>query len=109
MRRGGWTWYTGSAAWMYRLGLEAILGFRKVGMSLRMDPVIPPAWDGFEIRYQYGSTVYHIQVRNPQHVARNVREILVDGQLLEQDFIPLVDDQQEHYVVVVMGEEAALA
>jgi cyclic beta-1,2-glucan synthetase len=103
VRRGGWTWYTGSAAWMYRLGLEAILGFRKIGDSLHIDPVIPPAWDGFEIRYQYGESVYHIQVHNPEHVARHIRQMLLDGQPLHDGFIPLVDDQQEHRVVVTMG------
>ncbi|MHB9031975.1 MAG: GH36-type glycosyl hydrolase domain-containing protein, partial [Anaerolineae bacterium] len=50
--RGGWTWYTGSAAWMYRLGLEAILGFSKRGNNLRIEPVIPPEWDGYEINYR---------------------------------------------------------
>ena len=102
-RRGGWTWYTGSAAWMYRLGLEAILGFRKIGNTLHIDPVIPPTWDGFEIRYQFGESVYLIQVQNPEHVARHVRHILLDGQLLNDGSIPLVDDKQEHKVVVTMG------
>ncbi|HMN59380.1 MAG TPA: glucoamylase family protein [Anaerolinea sp.] len=105
VRRGGWTWYTGSAAWMYRLGVEAILGFRKVGATLRMEPVIPPAWDGFTIRYRFGESVYHIQVNNHQHVACGVRQILLDGQPLTDGSIPLVDDQQEHQVVVSMGDE----
>ncbi len=104
VRRGGWTWYTGSAAWMYRLGLEAILGFKKIGNSLYMDPVIPPDWDGFEIRYQFGGSVYLIKVENPEHVARHVREILLDGQTLNDRSIPLVDDHLEHRVVVVLGE-----
>lgn len=103
VRRGGWTWYTGSAAWMYRLGLEAILGFHKVGNSLRIDPVIPPAWDGFEICYRFGESMYRIQVDNPEHVTRHVRQILLDGKLLNVEFIPLVDDQQEHRVEVTMG------
>ena len=105
VRRGGWTWYTGSAAWMYRLGLEAILGFRKTGNILHITPIIPPAWDGFEIRYQFGKSVYLIQVHNPEHVTSHVRQILLDGQpLLNDGYIPLVDDQQEHGVVVTMGE-----
>jgi cellobiose phosphorylase len=101
--RGGWTWYTGSAAWMYRLGLEAILGFQKMGNTLRIDPVIPPAWDGFEIRFQYGETVYQIEVHNPEHVAHHVREILLDGQAMNNLSIPLAGDQQAHKVVVAMG------
>jgi cyclic beta-1,2-glucan synthetase len=104
-RRGGWTWYTGSAAWMYRLGLEAILGFQKVGNTLHIHPVIPPAWDGFEIRYQFGESVYLIQVHNPEHITSHVRQMLLDGQQLNDGFIPLVDDKQEHQVVVTMGNE----
>ncbi len=103
VRRGGWTWYTGSAAWMYRLGLEAMLGFHKIGNTLHIEPVIPPAWDGFEIRYRFGQSVYLIEVNNPEHVAHHVRQILLDGQPLNDGSIPLVDDKQEHRVVVTMG------
>lgn len=103
LRRGGWTWYTGSAAWMYRLGLEAILGLHKIGNTLKIDPVIPPAWDGFEIHYRCGQAVYHIQVKNPQHVDRHVAQLVLDGQPLMDGSIPLVDDQREHAVVVTMG------
>jgi cyclic beta-1,2-glucan synthetase len=105
VRRGGWTWYTGSAAWMYRLGLEAILGFKKIGDSLHIDPVIPPAWNGFEIRYQFGESVYLIQVNNPEHVAHHVRQMLLDAQPLKDGTVPLVDDKQEHRVVVTMGNK----
>ncbi|MGD0708882.1 MAG: hypothetical protein ABSA51_10565, partial [Anaerolineaceae bacterium] len=104
VRRGGWTWYTGSAAWMYRLGLWAILGFHKIGNTLRIDPVIPPEWDGFEIRYQFGESVYQIQVHNPDHVACHVRQLLLDGQPLQDGSIPLVDNKQEHQVAVTMGD-----
>jgi cyclic beta-1,2-glucan synthetase len=104
--RGGWTWYTGSAAWMYRLGLEAILGFKKTGNTLFFNPVIPPTWDGFEIRYQFGESVFLIQVHNPEHVARHIRQMLLDGQPLNDGSIPLVDDKQEHRVVVTMGNKA---
>ena len=104
VRRGGWTWYIGSAAWMYRLGLEAILGFRIVGKALCFDPVIPPAWDGFEIRYRFGTSVYLIQVHNPDHVARNVRHILLDGQQVDNGSVHLVDDNREHMISVTMGK-----
>jgi len=105
VRRGGWTWYTGSAAWMYRLGLEAILGFKKIGNTLHIDPVLPPEWDGFEIRYQFGESVYWIQVENPEHVTRNVLKISLDGKTLDDGSIPLVDDQNEHRAVVVLGNQ----
>jgi cyclic beta-1,2-glucan synthetase len=101
--RGGWTWYTGSASWMYRLGLEAILGFHKIGDSLMIDPVIPPFWDGFKIHYRYGETIYHIEVLNPDQVSRHVQVVLVNGQKLEDNKIPLLDDHQEHTVVVTLG------
>jgi cyclic beta-1,2-glucan synthetase len=104
-RRGGWTWYTGSAAWMYRLGLEAILGFQKTGDRLRMNPVIPPEWDGFTIDYRFGKAVYHIQISNPQHLASGIKEIAFDKKLIEGDGIPLTDDGNEHQISVVMGEK----
>ncbi len=105
VRRGGWTWYTGSAAWMYRLGLEAILGFQKIGNTLHINPTIPPEWDGFEIRYQFEESVYLIKVDNPEHVAHHVRQMLLDGQPLIEDFIPLVNDKQEHQIIVTMGNK----
>jgi cyclic beta-1,2-glucan synthetase len=102
--RGGWTWYTGSAAWMYRMGLEAILGFKIIGNTLQIAPVIPPGWDGFEIRYQFGDSVTMIQVHNPEHITSGVRQLLLDGQQLTVGPILLVDDKQEHRVVVTMGK-----
>ena len=103
VRRGGWTWYTGSAAWMYRLGVEAILGLRKIGNTLNIHPVIPPNWDGFEIHYQFGESVYHIRVDNPEHVAQKVKHTLLDGQPLNEPSIPLVDDRAKHRVIVTLG------
>jgi len=104
LRRGGWTWYTGSAAWMYRLGLEAVLGFQKIGDHLRIDPVIPPTWDRFEITYRFGKTSYQIEVRNPEHIAHSIRQVMLDGRSLNEASIPLVDDGQEHWVEVTMGD-----
>jgi cyclic beta-1,2-glucan synthetase len=105
VRHGGWTWYTGSASWMYRLGVEALLGFRKVGKSLHIDPVIPTKWDGFEIRYQFGESAYRIQVKNPDHVEHGVVQLLLDGKQLNKNSIPLIDNGQEHEVVVIMGNK----
>jgi cyclic beta-1,2-glucan synthetase len=103
LRRGGWTWYTGSAAWMYRLGLEAMLGFRKLGNTLHIAPVIPPEWDGFEITYRFGAAVYRIEVKNPEHIAQGVREVVLDGNPVTDGVIPLSDDGGEHRVSVRMG------
>ncbi|MBA4385815.1 MAG: glycosyl transferase family 36, partial [Anaerolinea sp.] len=105
IRRGGWTWYTGSSAWMYRLGMEAILGFHKVGNTLVIDPVIPPDWDGFEIRYQSGEAVYFIQINNPAHVTQNITQIEMDGKLLTGLSIPLAIDNREYKVIITMGKK----
>jgi len=105
LRRGGWTWYTGSAAWIYRLGLTALLGFKKTGDTLRIDPVIPPTWDGFEIDYQFGSTSYQIKVHNPRHLAHHVQDVKLDGKILDNTTIALIDDGQEHNVEVLMGDQ----
>ncbi|NMC34882.1 MAG: cellobiose phosphorylase [Veillonellaceae bacterium] len=103
--RGGWTWYTGSAGWMYRLGLEAILGFYLDGGILHIDPVIPPEWDKFEIRYRFGETLYLIEVQNPEHVTTHIKHMILDGRLLKDGYIPVVDDLQEHQVVMTMGKK----
>ena len=105
LRRGGWTWYTGSAAWLYRLGVEGILGLRRVnGEHLFLDPVIPPAWDGYQITYRYGKATYQIQVNNPQHCAHGVQRQTLDGQELKAKEIPLRDDGLEHQVIITLGE-----
>jgi cyclic beta-1,2-glucan synthetase len=101
--RGGWTWYTGSASWLYRVGLESILGFRREGDVLRVDPCVPPSWPGFEITYRHGSATYHITVENPAGVERGVRGVTVDGQTPANGAVPLNDDGQVHEVKVVLG------
>jgi cyclic beta-1,2-glucan synthetase len=102
--RGGWTWYTGAAGWLHRSGLEWILGFRKQGPALRMDPCIPAAWKGFEIAYRHGGTLYRITVENPKGVSRGVRRIELDGTPLAQEaLIPLSDDGLDHQIRVVLG------
>jgi cyclic beta-1,2-glucan synthetase len=103
--RGGWTWYTGSAAWMYRTGLESILGFRVRGAMLLIDPCIPSAWRGFEIVFRYRSTRYDIAVENPRGVSRGVTRVEVDGVAMAGTGapIPLKDDGATHRVRVVLG------
>jgi len=102
--RGGWTWYTGSAGWMYRAGLEWILGFRAHGTTLFLDPCVPRAWRGFEIVYRYHSTRYDIAVENPRGVSRGVTRVELDGTALEHLVgIPLADDGASHRVRVILG------
>jgi cyclic beta-1,2-glucan synthetase len=109
--RGGWTWYTGTAGWMYRAGIEWLLGFRVRGALLYLDPCIPRAWPCFEIVFRYRSSRYNIVVDNPQGVVRGVLSIALDGELLPGDgaAIPLVDDSTTHHVRVVLGTEVSCA
>jgi cellobiose phosphorylase len=112
--RGGWTWYTGAAGWMYRLSVETLLGVQLEVDHLRIAPCIPAHWESYKIHYRYRETVYHITVRcvggKPEHVSR----VTVDGAIIDETemggterpqdrIIPLVDDRREHYVVVDLG------
>ncbi|NLX69821.1 MAG: glycosyl transferase [Clostridiales bacterium] len=101
--RGGWTWYTGSAAWMYRVGIEHILGFKREGEYLIIDPCIPKTWGKYEITYRCNGSVYHIIVENPQGVNKGVRTVLVDGEVMTDNRIPLTDDGIAHKVRVILG------
>jgi cyclic beta-1,2-glucan synthetase len=101
--RGGWTWYTGSAGWLYRVGLETILGFHKVGDRLEVRPVIPAGWKGFAITYRHGSATYRIAVENAHGVEQGVRGVWVDGEPQEGGGIDLKDDGRTHEVRVEMG------
>jgi cellobiose phosphorylase len=83
--------------------LEAILGLQKIGKILRIDPRIPDAWSNYEITYRNGTTVYRIRVENPQGVSRGVKEVTLDGKVLPDQEIPLLNDKDEHRVSVRMG------
>ena len=102
--RGGWTWYTGSAGWMYRAGIEWILGFRLRGPVLHLDPCIPRAWRSFEITFRYHSSRYEIVVENPHGVARGVSYAELDGAPVTGGaHIHLTDDGATHHVRIVLG------
>jgi cyclic beta-1,2-glucan synthetase len=103
--RGGWTWYTGSAGWMYRAGTEGILGIHVRGQILKVDPCIPRAWIGFEFTYRYGSSRYRVSVKNPRGVSRGVAHATLDGKELAGPMceIKLVDDGREHHGEVTLG------
>jgi cyclic beta-1,2-glucan glucanotransferase len=98
--RGGWTWYTGSASWMYRVGLEGILGFRKRGDTLFIEPRAPSSWSGYTIEYRYGKSVYVIEVSKENGAGWGPIEVTIDGRVLEGPGIPLVDDGERHTVLV---------
>jgi len=126
--RGGWTWYTGSAGWMYRAGVEFILGIQQRGKKLHFDPCIPKEWPGFKVIYRHLSSpvarpqaeqhdlvvptakeafgsVYDIQFENPDHVFKGVLRIELDGFVVptKDASIDLKDDQKTHFVRVILG------
>jgi cyclic beta-1,2-glucan synthetase len=103
--RGGWTWYTGSAGWMYRAGLESILGFQLQGERLKIDPCVPRWWRDFEITYRRGSTIYRIRVENPQAVSQGIVSVELNGERQPGEDIQLRDDGQNHEVRVILGEK----
>jgi cyclic beta-1,2-glucan synthetase len=100
--RGGWTWYTGSAGWLYRVALEAILGFQLRGNRLTIDPCIPGSWPGFAITYRHHSAVYRITVDNSAAVERGVRRVELDGLEVTPGAIVLTNTG-EHTIKVVLG------
>ena len=103
--RGGWTWYTGSAAWMYRTAMEGMLGVNMRGSTLTLNPCIPRAWKSFEITRVFGSSRYRIVVENPHGVSRGIVHASLDGRELSCRGceIPLVDDGRDHEGRVTMG------
>ena len=103
--RGGWTWYTGSAGWLYRAGLEALLGFHVEGASLRMSPCIPAAWPGFSLVYRYGASRYEVDVVNPGKVQCEIASSRLDDCIVQGDpgRIELIDDGQVHRWSLCMG------
>ena len=104
--RGGWTWYTGSAGWLYRAGMEAILGLHLQGAFLCLAPCIPEAWPRFEVVFKYRSASYEIEVENPRTASsRGVARAELDGETLPDGAtrVPLVDDGRVHKVRVILG------
>ena len=100
--RGGWTWYTGSASWLYRVGLEAILGFTKRANALTIDPCIPSDWNEFSIEYLHNETTYSILVRNPSGAQKGVDSVTLDGTQVNGP-VQLTDDGNRHEIIVTMG------
>jgi cellobiose phosphorylase len=106
--RGGWTWYTGSASWLYRVAIETILGFQLRGDTLRLEPCIPRSWPGFELKYRHGSATYRILVDNSAGNGRRVRSVELDGQHLPSGIVPLIDDSKTHEVRVNLADAELL-
>jgi len=98
--RGGWTWYTGSASWMYRLVVEKILGLQRRGDQLTIKPCIPKEWREYEVHYRFGSTVYHIRVENLPETSGTGVKLTLDGNPMDGEALSLSDDGREHHVQV---------
>ena len=96
--RGGWTWYTGAAGWMYRLLIETLLGVNLEGDRLRLTPRLPKTWTTFKIHYRYRQTVYHITITRLALDSAETNSLSLDGQAISGETIPLRDDRQEHNV-----------
>jgi len=103
--RGGWTWYTGSAGWMYRAAIEGILGINLRGKTLSIDPCIPHAWTGFEITYKHGPTRYHVAIENPNGVCRGIVRVSLDDREISRTAceISLVEDGLHHEARITLG------
>lgn len=102
--RGGWSGYTGSAGWLYRLGVEAMLGLRRHGDCLELHPCIPKEWKSYELTWREGDTAYHIVVENPHGLSRGRCRLWLDGELRMDNCIPLVRDGRHHAARAVMEE-----
>jgi cellobiose phosphorylase len=96
--RGGWTWYTGSAGWMYRLLIETLLGLNLAGDQLRLTPRLPKDWTTCKIHYRYRQTVYHIAISRLVADSADEHHLFLDGTALAGETLPLVDDRREHSV-----------
>ncbi len=101
--RGGWSWYTGSAAWMYRAGVESILGLRRHGDTFSLDPCIPSSWPEYEIEWRLHGTRYVISVANPDRQCRGVVNASLDDVVVDASAIPIVDDGRTHRVSILLG------
>ncbi len=101
----GWTWYTGSAGWMYRAGLESILGLRRQGATFVIDPCIPSSWPAYSIAWRFGGTRYEISVSNPGRRCCGIARAEIDGTPADASALPLVDDGETHRVHVVLGPQ----
>jgi len=88
---------------MYRLGLEGLLGLKKRGDRIEVDPRIPANWPGFRITYRFGLATYEFLVENPGHVNQGVQQVSLNGQALSDKVIPLSPDGGSYTILIVMG------
>jgi cellobiose phosphorylase len=100
---GGWTWYTGAAAWLHHVTLEQVLGLQRRGKQLRFVPCVAPTWREYSIRYRYGGTIYQIAVNNPHGLETGTVHVWLDGQEQTDGVVTLVDDGRPHDIRIEMA------
>ena len=100
--RGGWSWYTGSSSWLFMAGFESILGIKKEGDRLYINPCIPAEWESFSISYKYKTSQYNINVYNSDHKSTGIKTIYDDNNLSGTNEIKLIDDGEEHSIELIM-------
>jgi cyclic beta-1,2-glucan synthetase len=105
--RGGWTWYTGSAGWLYQAAIQALLGLRRRGATISIDPCIPAVWPEYSIEWTLGKTRYRFTVSNPDHQSQGVVTAHLDGIAVDPRAIPLHKDDAAHTVTIVLGAAPA--
>jgi cyclic beta-1,2-glucan glucanotransferase len=101
--RGGWSWYTGSAGWMYQAAIESILGLRRAGITFAVNPCVPSSWPAYQITWRYLDTSYHISVTNPEGRCHGVVCAKLDGAVVDHQAIALVNDGLSHEVSIALG------
>jgi cyclic beta-1,2-glucan synthetase len=101
--RAGWSWYTGSAGWMYQAAVQALLGLRRNGEAISVSPCIPAVWPQYSLDWKIGGTRYRFTVSNPEHRSRGVASAELDGVPVDARAIPLEDDGKTHAVTIVLG------
>ena len=104
--RGGWTWYTGSAGWMYQAAIQSLLGLRRNGATMSVNPCVPMVWPHFTLEWTVGRTRYRFFVSNPDHQSQGVRSAELDGVAIDASAIPIDDDGGRHEVTIVLGAAA---
>jgi cyclic beta-1,2-glucan synthetase len=105
--RGGWTWYTGSAGWMYQAAVRALLGLRRHADTISVNPCIPSVWPEYTLAWRIGGTRYRFVVENPEHRSRGIASAELDGTPVDPGAIPWADDGREHEVRIILGARAA--
>jgi cyclic beta-1,2-glucan synthetase len=107
--RGGWTWYTGSAGWMYQAAIRHLLGVQRNGATISIDPCIPAIWPEYTLDWTIGMTRYRFTVLNPEHRTTGVASVSLDGTVVDAGAVPLIDDGVEHNVTAVLGTPGTAA